>query len=59
MPARQDLSRWVDSNFLSGMVACHIIDMSDARRMSKALVKWAYQFVRDLKSFNRDSEAYK
>ncbi len=37
IPARHDLSRRVDSNFLAGMVARHMIDMSDARNMSRAL----------------------
>ncbi len=37
IPARHDLSRRVDSNFLAGLVARHIIDMEDARVMSHAL----------------------
>lgn len=37
IPARHDLSRRVDSNFLAGLVARHIIDMSAARSMTKAL----------------------
>ena len=43
IPARHDLSRRVDSNFLAGLVARHIIDMSDAREMSHAL---AYDLVK-------------
>jgi len=47
IPARHDLSRKVDSNFLAGLVARHIIDMEDARKMSRAmaydLVKKAYK----------------
>jgi len=47
IPARHDLSRRVDSNFLAGLVARHIIDMNDARKMSRAmvydLVKTAYK----------------
>ena len=43
IPARHDLSRRVDSNFLAGLVARHIIDMSDARQMSRAL---AYDLVK-------------
>jgi glucuronate isomerase len=43
IPARHDLSRRVDSNFLAGLVARHIINMKDARRLSKAL---AYDLVK-------------
>jgi len=44
IPARHDLSRRVDANFLGGLVARHVIDMSDARRMARAL---AYDLVRE------------
>lgn len=37
IPARHDLSRRVDSNFLARLVTRHVIDMNDALRMSKAL----------------------
>lgn len=43
IPARHDVARRMDSNFLAGLVARHIIDMSDARRMSRAL---AYELVK-------------
>lgn len=43
IPARHDLSRRVDSNWLAGLIARHIIDMDDARKMSKAL---AYDLVK-------------
>jgi len=43
IPARHDLSRRVDANFLAGLVAQHIIDKSDAVRMSRAL---AYDLVK-------------
>jgi glucuronate isomerase len=43
IPARHDLSRRVDSNFLAGMVACHIISMDEAVSMGKAL---AYDLVK-------------
>lgn len=43
IPARHDLSRRVDSNFLARLVARHIIDIEDARRMSRAL---AYELVK-------------
>lgn len=43
IPARHDLSRRVDSNFLARLVARHVIHMDDAGRMSKAL---AYDLVK-------------
>jgi len=43
IPARHDLSRRIDSNYLARLVARHIIDMEDARRMSRAL---AYDLVK-------------
>lgn len=46
IPARHDVARRVDCNFLAGLVARHIVDMADARGMIKALtydlVKKAY-----------------
>jgi glucuronate isomerase len=44
IPARHDLSRRVDANFLAGLVASHRIDMDDARVMARAL---AYELARD------------
>jgi glucuronate isomerase len=44
IPARHDLSRRVDANFLGGLVARHIVDMSDARQMARAL---AYDLVKE------------
>ena len=43
IPARHDLSRRIDSNFLAGLMAKHIIDEEDARKMSRAL---AYDLVK-------------
>ena len=43
IPARHDLSRRVDSNFLAGLVAKHIIDMDEAKTLSRAL---AYELVK-------------
>lgn len=43
IPARHDLSRRVDCNVLARLVSRHIIDMDDARRMSRAL---AYDLAR-------------
>jgi glucuronate isomerase len=37
IPARHDLARRVDANWLAGLVARHVIDMSDARDMAHAL----------------------
>ncbi len=37
IPARHDLSRRMDSNFLAGLVARHIIDKEDAKTIGKAL----------------------
>ena len=44
IPARHDLSRRMDSNFLAGLVARHIIDMDDAKSMSRSL---AYDLVKN------------
>ena len=44
IPARHDLSRRVDANFLGGLVARHIVDLSDARTMARAL---AYDLARE------------
>ncbi len=47
IPARHDLARRVDCNFLARLVARHLIDLDDARRMSRDLaynlVKQAYK----------------
>lgn len=37
IPARHDLARRIDSNFLAGLVARHIIDMDEAQKMNHAL----------------------
>ena len=37
IPARHDLSRRVDANWLAGLVARHVIDLSDAHEMARAL----------------------
>ncbi|HVH10956.1 MAG TPA: glucuronate isomerase [Gemmatimonadales bacterium] len=37
IPARHDLARRVDANYLAGLVASHAIDRDDARRMARAL----------------------
>jgi glucuronate isomerase len=52
IPARHDLSRRVDANFLAGLVARHRIDLHDAREMARAL---AYDLVRETYKLNRPS----
>jgi glucuronate isomerase len=37
IPARHDLARRVDANYLGGLVARHVVDMSEASEMAKAL----------------------
>jgi len=44
IPARHDLARRIDANWLGGLVARHIIDLGDAREMGRAL---AYDLVRE------------
>ena len=44
IPARHDLSRRVDANWLAGLVARHVVGMGDAREMARAL---AYDLVKD------------
>ena len=43
IPARHDLARRMDANFLGGLVARHIIDLDDARTIGRAL---AYDLAR-------------
>jgi glucuronate isomerase len=49
IPARHDLSRRVDANYLAGLVARHIIDVADARTMARAL---AYDLARETYRFD-------
>jgi glucuronate isomerase len=37
IPARHDLARRVDANYLAGLVARHVVDVADAREMATAL----------------------
>jgi glucuronate isomerase len=48
IPARHDLARRVDANWLGGLVARHVIDLDDARSMARAL---AYELARDTYRF--------
>ena len=54
IPARHDLSRRVDANYLAGLVARHVISMTDAREMAKLLAydlaKRAYRINEEPKS---------
>ena len=49
IPARHDVARRMDANFLGGLVARHIVDLGDARRMARAL---AYDLVRETYRFD-------
>ena len=44
IPARHDLARRVDANYLAGLVARHVIDLADARAMARAL---AYELPKE------------
>jgi glucuronate isomerase len=44
IPARHDLARRVDANYLGGLVARHVIEPSDARAMARAL---AYELPKE------------
>jgi len=44
IPARHDLARRVDANWLAGLVARHVVDLSDAHAMARAL---AYDLARE------------
>jgi glucuronate isomerase len=44
IPARHDLSRRVDANFLGGLVARHVVELADARTLARAM---AYDLARE------------
>ena len=48
IPARHDLARRVDANWLAGLVARHQLDLTDARAMARAL---AYDLARQAYKF--------
>ena len=50
IPARHDLARRVDANWLAGLVARHVVEMDEARSMGRAL---AYELARDTYNFAR------
>ena len=49
IPARHDVNRRVDANWLGGLVARHIVDLDDAHVMARAL---AYDLVRETYRFD-------
>ena len=49
IPARHDLARRADANFLAGLVSRHVIDLADARRLGRAL---AYDLAREAYRLN-------
>ncbi len=51
IPARHDLARRVDANYLGGLVARHVIDMVDARQMARAL---AYDLAKHAYRLNEE-----
>jgi glucuronate isomerase len=44
IPARHDLARRVDANYLGGLVARHVIDLNDAHTMARAI---AYELPKE------------
>ena len=48
IPARHDLARRVDANWLGGLVARHVVEMDEAHAMGRAL---AYELARDTYNF--------
>src|SRR5881227_1774779 len=52
IPARHDLARRMDANYLGGLVARHIIDISDAREMARLM---AYELARRAYRLNDQS----
>ena len=48
IPARHDLARRVDANWLGGLVARHVVGIDEAREMARAL---AYELARDTYNF--------
>jgi len=54
IPARHDLSRRVDANFLASLVARHLIDLRDARHIARAL---AYDLAKTTYKLGADPAA--
>ncbi|HEU0055344.1 MAG TPA: glucuronate isomerase [Longimicrobium sp.] len=51
IPARHDLARRVDSNYLAGLVARHVVTLSEAHEMARAM---AYDLARE--TYRLDAE---
>src|SRR5438128_938307 len=49
IPARHDLARRVDANWLGGLVARHVVEMDEARAMGRSL---AYELARETYNFD-------
>ncbi|HEX6373415.1 MAG TPA: glucuronate isomerase [Longimicrobium sp.] len=49
IPARHDLNRRVEANWLAGLAARHVVTMEDAREMARAL---AYELARETYKLN-------
>jgi glucuronate isomerase len=49
IPARHDLARRVDANWLGGLVARHVVEMDEARAMGRSL---AYELARETYRFD-------
>jgi glucuronate isomerase len=54
IPARHDLARRMDANWLGGLVARHIVGMDDAREMARAL---AVELARETYRFPTPEQA--
>ncbi len=54
IPARHDLARRVDANWLAGLVARHVVELDEAREMARAL---AYDLARE--AYRLDGETTK
>lgn len=54
IPARHDLARRVDANYLGGLVARHVVDIDDARAMARAL---AYDLAKETYRFANASRS--
>ena len=52
IPARHDLARRIDANYVAGLVARHQVDMSDARQMMRAL---SYDLARSTYRFDTET----
>jgi glucuronate isomerase len=48
IPARHDLARRVDANWLAGLVARHVVDLDEAHAMARSL---AYELARETYNF--------